>query len=187
MLTRFGRTSLVLLLWIPLITLFLVAARSSGSARESDQVAGVEQQELPCPGDRMPTPFTGTTESGVPSPEAIVRGEPLTGRWWDPGSRSYWHCHGGGQYMVVMEGVGRVQKRGERMRDLHLGDIEFALPGVEHWHGASPSEGARYIHQGLRIDGGSGVFWLEEVSQDDYLGNGIGIMSRMRFLETGER
>jgi hypothetical protein len=89
--------------------------------------------------------------------------------------------------MVVMEGVGRVQKRGERMRDLHLGDVEFALPGVEHWHGASPSEGARYIHQGLRIDGGSGVFWLEEVSQDDYLGNGIGIMSRMRFLETGER
>ena len=185
--TRSGRTSLLLLMWIPLITLFLVSARSSGSARESDQDAGGEQQEFPCPGDRMPTPFTGTTESGVPSPEAIVRGEPLTGRWWDPGSRSYWHCHGGGQYIIVMEGVGRVQKRGERMRDLHLGDVEFALPGVEHWHGASPSGRARYIQQSLGIDGGSGAFWLEEVSQDDYLGNGIGIMSRMRFLETGQR
>jgi hypothetical protein len=73
------------------------------------------------------------------------------------------------------------------MRELHIGGIEFALPGVEHWHGASPTEGARHINQGLSIDGGRGTFWMEEVSQDDYLGNGIGIMSRMRYLETGER
>ena len=181
-----GRTSLLLLLWLLLIPLSLGFARLA-DARPTDLAARGGQQELPCPGDRMPTPFTGTTESGVPSPEAVVRGEPLTGRWWDPGSRSYWHCHGGGQYMVVMEGTGRAQKRGERMRDLHVGDIEFARPGMEHWHGASSSEGARFIQQGLRIDGGSGTFWLEEVSSDDYSGNGIGIMSRMRFLETGER
>ena len=182
-----GRTSLLLLLCLLPISLFLISAGWSGEARPTDQPAVGAQQEFPCPGDRMPTPFTGTTESGVPSPEAMVRGEPLTGRWWDPGSRSYWHCHGGGQYMVVMEGIGRVQKRGERMRDLHLGGIEFAGPGVEHWHGASSTEGARYIHQGLSIDGGSGVFWLEEVSQADYLGNDTGITSRTRVLETGER
>jgi hypothetical protein len=58
---------------------------------------------------------------------------------------------------------------------------------VEHWHGASSSEGARHINQSLSIDGGSGVFWMEEVSEADYTGNGIGIMSRMRYLETGER
>ena len=56
------------------------------------------------------------------------------------------------------------------MRELHVGGIEFALPGVEHWHGASPTEGARHINQGLRIDGGSGTFWMEEVSSADYLG-----------------
>ena len=144
-------------------------------------------QDPACPGDVMPAPMTGTSESGVPSPEAMVRGEPLTGRWWDPGSRSFWHCHGGGQYIIVMEGVGRVQKRGERMQDLHLGEIEFAGPGVEHWHGASDTEGTRVIQQGLAIDGGRGVFWMEEVASDDYLGNDIGISSRMRFLETGER
>ena len=187
MFTQSGRVSLYLLLWLLLIPIFFVSDRLSADARPPAQATAGGEQEPPCPGDRMPTPFTGTTESGVPSPEAMVRGEPLTGRWWDPGSRSYWHCHGGGQYMVVMEGIGRVQKRGERIRDLHLGEIEFAGPGVEHWHGASPSEGARYIHQGLAIDGGSGTFWLEEVTQSDYLGNGIGIASRMRFLETGER
>lgn len=49
------------------------------------------------------------------------------------------------------------------------------------------AEGARHINQGLSIDGGSGVFRMEEVSSDDYLENGIGIMSRMKYLETGER
>ena len=187
MFTQSGRVSIYLLLWLILIPIYLASSRWSGQAQSIDQGAAAGQQDLPCPGDQMPTPFTGTTESGVLSPEAMVRGEALTGRWWDAGSRSYWHCHGGGQYMVVMEGTGRVQKRGERMRDLHVGDIEFAGPGVEHWHGASDREEVRYIQQGLAIDGGSGVYWLEEVTQSDYLGNGIGIMSRTRFLETGER
>ncbi len=187
MFTQSGRVALYVLLWLLLIPLYFVASGASGHGQLTELAAAEGLQEPACPGEQMPTPFTGTTESGVPSPEAMVRGEPLTGRWWDSGSRSYWHCHGGGQYMVVMEGVGRVQQRGERSRDLHVGDIEFAGPGVEHWHGASPLEGARYIHQGLRIDGGSGTYWLEEVTQDDYRGNGIGIMSRTRFLETGER
>lgn len=173
--------------WFLLIPLFFASSGWSASAGELGAATPVGMQDPACPGDVMATPITGTSESGVPSPEAMVRGEPLTGRWWDPGARSFWHCHGGGQYIIVMEGVGRVQKRGERMRDLHLGEIEFAGPGVEHWHGASDTEGTRVIQQSLSIDGGSGVFWMEEVTSDDYLGNDIGISSRMRFLETGER
>ena len=180
------RDLLYLLLWISVIPLSFVFARLS-DARPMDLVAAEAQQDLPCPGGPLETFVTGMSESGVPSPEAVAHGEPLTGRYWSPGSRSFWHCHGGGQYVIVMEGVGRVQKRGERMRELHVGEIEFALPGVEHWHGASPSQGARHINQGLSIDGGRGVFWMEEVSSADYLGNGIGIMSRARYLETGER
>ena len=175
-----------LLLWIVVISLSLGIARSS-DARVPGLVDMGAQQEPPCPGGPLQDFVTGTSESGVPSPEAVANGEPLSGRYWGPGSRSFWHCHGGGQYVIVMEGVGRVQKRGERMRELHVGDIEFALPGVEHWHGASPSEGARHINQSLSIEGGRGVFWMEEVSSDDYLGNGIGIASRTRYLETGER
>ena len=181
-----GRTLLYLLLWISVIPLSLVFARLA-DARANELATDQAQQDLPCPGGPLQNFVTGTSESGVPSPEAVANGEPLSGRYWGPGSRSYWHCHGGGQYVIVMEGVGRVQKRGQRMRELQVGDIEFALPGVEHWHGASPSTGARHINQGLSIDGGRGVFWMEEVTQADYLGNAIGIMSRTRFLEAGER
>ncbi len=183
-----GRVSVYLLLWMLLIPLFLVFSKAAaGYAEDGSPPPIANVQDPACPGDEMPTPITGTSESGVPSPEAMVRGEPLTGRSFEPGARSYWHCHGGGQYMVVMEGVGRVQQRGERARNLQVGDTEFAAPGVEHWHGASPTQAARYINQGLSIGGGSGTYWLEEVTEADYLGNDIGIASRARFLETGER
>jgi len=175
------RVSTYLLLWALVLPLSLVLARMA-EAEASDA-----QQEPPCPGGPLEDFVTGTSESGVPSPEAVANGAPLTGRYWGPGSRSFWHCHGGGQYIVIMEGVGRVQKRGERMRDLQVGDIEFAAPGVEHWHGASPTEGARHINQTLSIDGGTGVYWMEEVTEDDYLGNDVGINSRNRYLETGQR
>lgn len=183
-----GRVSVYLLLWLVLIPLAFVLSRySAGYAEDGSPSPTGILQEPACPGEQMPTPITGSSESGVPSPEAMVRGEPLTGRSFEPGARSYWHCHGGGQYMVVMEGVGRVQQRGERSRDLHVGESEFAGPGVEHWHGASPTQAARFINQGLSIGGGSGTYWMEEVTESDYLGNDNGIASRTRFLETGER
>ena len=125
-----GRTLLHLLLWILVMPLSLVFARLA-DARANELAAGGAQQDLPCPGGPLQNFVTGTSESGVPSPEAVANGEPLTGRWWEPGSRSYWHCHGGGQFVIVMEGEGRAQKRGERMRDLRVGDIEFALPARE--------------------------------------------------------
>lgn len=183
-----GRLFVYLASWLVVISLFLVASEySAGEAVAGTPAMAAIAQDPACPGEQMPTPITGTSESGVLSPEAMFQGQPLTGRSFEPGSRSYWHCHGGGQYIVVMDGVGRVQQRGERMRELHVGDIEFAGPGVEHWHGASPTQAARYINQGLRIDGGSGTYWLEEVTEDDYLGNDNGIASRNRFLETGQR
>ncbi len=183
-----GRVLAYITSWFVLAALYLAfSGYSAGEAVAGTRANSGALQDPPCPGEAMPTPITGVSEGGVVSPEAMFQGQPLTGRSFEPGGRSYWHCHGGGQYIVVMEGIGHVQKRGERMRELHMGDIEFAGPGVEHWHGASPAEAARYINQGLSIDGGSGVYWMEEVTDDDYLGNDIGIASRTRFLDTGLR
>jgi quercetin dioxygenase-like cupin family protein len=176
------RVVLYSLLWIFVIPLSLVVTRLS-EARSAEQA----QQQPSCPGGPLENFVTGTGEGGVLSPEAVANGAPMSGRSWDPGSRSYWHCHGGGQFVIVMEGIGRAQKRGERMRDLKVGDIEFALPGVEHWHGASSTTAARHLNQTLSYGGGTGTYWMEEVSDADYLGNDIGIASRNRYLETGVR
>jgi hypothetical protein len=119
-----------------------------------------------------------------PVPEIPINGAPAPGAIWQPGMRSYWHCHAGGQVMMLDEGVGRVQKRGERMRVLHRGDTEYAPPGVEHWHGAAPDSSALFFQTSI---GNTTTLWMEEVGRDDYLGNDTGITSRNEFLRTGER
>jgi hypothetical protein len=86
--------------------------------------------------------------------------------------------------MMVYDGVGRVQHRGERARTLHKGDTEYAGPGVEHWHGAAPDATAHFFQTAI---GTGATLWMEEVSRDDYMGNDNGIASRNDFLRTGVR
>ncbi len=54
-----------------------------------------------------------------------------------PGARTAWHSHEGGQHLYVLEGVGLVQARGERILELHPGDVHSTESGQEHWHGAA--------------------------------------------------
>ena len=105
----------------------------------------------------------------------------MTGTWSEPGAHSYWHCHPGGQFLIVMEGVGRAQKRGERMRDLKVGDIEYAGPWVEHWHGAGPDGPVQFVQVAMQP---TGTRWQESVSDADYRGNDNGMASRTTYVQS---
>jgi hypothetical protein len=86
--------------------------------------------------------------------------------------------------MMLDDGVGRVQKRGERIRTLRKGDTEYAPPGVEHWHGAAPESSAQYFQTSI---GNTTTLWMEEVGNADYMGNDTGVTSRNEFIRTGVR
>ncbi len=137
-----------------------------------------------CPGQAMPVQQATGVYTAKPVPDIVINGQPAPGAIWLPGTRAYWHCHTGGQILMVYEGIGRVQKRGERIRVLHKGDTEYAGPGVEHWHGAAPDASAHYFQTAT---GTSTTLWMEEVGRDDYLGNDTGINSRNEFIRTGVR
>ena len=174
-----------LLLPVLLVVLLLVVARSTGLAQAGAQAQTTQQPAATvCPGQPMAVQATGVY-TPKPVPDIVINGQPAPGAIWLPGMRSYWHCHGGGgQIMMLHEGVGRVQKRGERVRTLHKGDTEFAGTGVEHWHGAAPDGSAHFFQTTI---GTGPTLWMEEVGRDDYLGNDIGITSRNEFIRTGVR
>ena len=166
------------------LNLFLVYSRSPAFAQQAAQASDAgEQMQENCPGERMGVQATGTYQSR-PVPEAVINGEPWGGAYWEAGMLSYWHCHRGGQLMMVWEGEGRVQKRGERVRILSVGETEYAGPWMEHWHGASPDSDAQYVQISFQP---TGTYWMEEVGRDDYLGNDIGTTTRNEFLQTGIR
>ena len=166
-------------------TVWSARAEQAGRAGRGGGQAGAELPAVPpppgsCPGKEGPTQYSGKTEVR-PIPNAVMAGKPMTGTWSEPGAHSYWHCHPGGQFLIAMEGLGRAQKRGERARDLGVGNVEYAGAWVEHWHGAAPHSGVQYLQLALQP---TGTRWQEPVTDDDYLGNDNGFKSRGAFLAT---
>ena len=167
------------------LLILVIVSRSTGYAQRDAAQAPSGQQPATsaCPGQPMAVQATGTYTS-KPVPEIVINGQPAPGAIWKPGERSYWHCHAGGQVMMMFDGAGRVQHRGERVRTLHKGDTEYAAPGVEHWHGAAPDASAQFFQVSIAP---TTTLWMEEVGRDDYMGNDTGITSRNEFLRTGVR
>jgi len=176
-----------LLLPVFLLLVLLLVSRSNGEAQagaQAQQAQPAQPSGPPaCPGQPMSVQATGVY-TAKPVPEIQINGQPAPGAIWSPGMRSYWHCHAGGQIMMLFEGTGRVQQRGERIRTLHKGETEYAGPGVEHWHGAAPDASAQFFQVSIAP---TTTLWMEEVGKADYMGNDIGIASRQDFMRTGER
>jgi quercetin dioxygenase-like cupin family protein len=86
---------------------------------------------------------------------------------FEPGARNNWHTHPGGQILLVTDGIGYYQERGKPMQLLHKGDVVNILPGVEHWHGASPRSGFTHIAINPNTQKGI-VAWLERVTDEEY-------------------
>src|SRR5919202_5832324 len=55
--------------------------------------------------------------------------------FFEPGSRTYWHAHEGGQVLLVTSGEGRIGTA-TGVETIRAGDVVHAPPGEEHWHGA---------------------------------------------------
>jgi len=85
---------------------------------------------------------------------------------YGPGAKLDWHSHPGGQVLLITEGTGYYQERGKPARIVHKGDVIKSAPGVEHWHGATPTTTFAYIAVTLTSKGKT--VWLEPVTDKDY-------------------
>lgn len=87
---------------------------------------------------------------------------------FEPGAHTAWHNHPAGQYLVVTSGVGWVQDRGGKKREIRPGDVVWTPPGVAHWHGATPTQAMSHLAIWQFVDGSGGEL-MEHVSDEDYL------------------
>ncbi len=85
---------------------------------------------------------------------------------YDAGAKLDWHIHPGGQVLLITEGTGYYQERGEAARIVHKGDVIKCAPGVEHWHGATSSDSFAYIAVTPTAKGKT--IWREPVTDKDY-------------------
>ncbi len=82
---------------------------------------------------------------------------------FDPGARTKWHAHSGGQIMLVEEGVTHHQNKGGPVMELRANESYYVQPGVLHWHGATPNESTVQFNT-TRGD----ITWGEVVSEADF-------------------
>jgi quercetin dioxygenase-like cupin family protein len=113
--------------------------------------------------------FTGSVriDSLFSPPEpARVAGALVT---FEPGARTAWHTHPLGQTLIVMTGLGLVQREGGPIEQIRPGDVVWFAPGEKHWHGASPTTAMSHIAIQEKLNG-SPVDWMEQVSDEQYGG-----------------
>ena len=113
--------------------------------------------------------FTGQTwieELGTlatPTPTRVLR---VT---FAPGARTAWHTHPLGQVLHVLDGVARIGREGQPVREAHAGDSVIFAPDERHWHGAAPGRLMSHIAvQATDPEAGSETRWEEHVSDASY-------------------
>ncbi len=106
-----------------------------------------------------------------PNPENFVgkvTGHPTTDirmlRYsFEPGARTNWHSHEGGQVILIEKGHARVQEAGGAIREMGPRESFVTAAGVKHWHGAVPSEGLTQVSLSF-----GATNWMEKVSDAQY-------------------
>jgi quercetin dioxygenase-like cupin family protein len=86
---------------------------------------------------------------------------------FEPGARTAWHTHPLGQTLIIISGLGWVQREGGAIEEVRAGDVVWFPPGLKHWHGATPTTAMTHIAVQESIDG-KNVDWMEKVSDDQY-------------------
>lgn len=111
--------------------------------------------------------FTGQTYLKRLSANDEVWNSSLANVTFEPGARTHWHKHSGGQILLVLSGEGRYQERGGNVQILHKGDVVRIAPDVEHWHGAAPDSWFTHISVETNLPGNA-TDWLEPVNDQEY-------------------
>jgi quercetin dioxygenase-like cupin family protein len=88
---------------------------------------------------------------------------------FEPGSRTAWHSHPLGQFLIVIAGCGLAQRWDGAIEEIRPGDVVWFPPGEKHWHGATSSTAMTHIAIQEQLDGKT-VNWMEKVSDEQYRG-----------------
>ena len=81
-----------------------------------------------------------------------------------PGAYLNWHRHPKGQQLLITEGEGYYQERGQDVRLVRQGEVVKCPADKEHWHGSTPERGVTY----LAITGNERTQWGEPLTAETY-------------------
>jgi quercetin dioxygenase-like cupin family protein len=86
--------------------------------------------------------------------------------FFEPGARTHWHVHPGGQALFILAGRARSGSEARTAIEAAPGDVLYTPPGEWHWHGAGPD--GYMIH--IAVNPGGNTEWGDdrEVTAEEY-------------------
>ncbi len=111
--------------------------------------------------------FTGQTYLNMLSKKDDTFNAPIGNVTFEPGARTNWHKHSGGQILLILNGEGRYQEKNGKIQILKKGDIVRIAPNIEHWHGAAPDSWFTHISLETNVPNNT-TTWLEPVTNEEY-------------------
>src|SRR4051812_22366727 len=87
--------------------------------------------------------------------------------YFEPGARSNWHTHPAGQILIITDGVGYYQEKGQVRRTIKKGEVVKCPRNVMHWHGASTDVAMQQLYILPKTEKGL-VTWLQPVTDEEY-------------------
>ena len=100
-----------------------------------------------------------------------------------PGARTAWHRCTYGRVLHVVQGVGRVQRRGGPVHEVHAGDAIVAGAGEWQWHGAAPNAFLAVVSAHESDGEGLGIEWGAHVTDAEYLLPAVGSALPRQFAD----
>ena len=149
------------------ILFLLFSCNSEETQKETISETGVIDAIFPQGTQGPEENFTGKAYaySLVPNDTTLTT---LVGNvYFEPGARSNWHFHPGGQILIITSGSGFHQIEGQPKQALKKGDTVTCPPDVRHWHGANPESGMQQIYIIPNTEKGI-VEWMEPVTDEVY-------------------
>jgi 4-carboxymuconolactone decarboxylase len=144
------------------VCLGLVAAIASATRGRAQQP---ETRPVPVPRTGIPAEapgFTGKTALLDTTGYSIGR------RIFAPGSHNAtWHMHAAGQLIFAESGRGRLQIKGQPVRELAPGDSGYIPANTMHWHGSVPNDSFTMTFVTM---GAGPTSQGEPLTEDEYLG-----------------
>ena len=115
-----------------------------------------------------PDYFTGTAYVNILVPKDETGTYAVGNVVFEPGCRNNWHTHATGQILLITDGIGYYQEKGNVARKLSKGDVVVIPSDVIHWHGASKDSSLTHIV--ITNNSAEGpVKWLSPVTDEEYL------------------
>lgn len=111
--------------------------------------------------------FTGKAWNTPLVPDDSIYNTVIGNVYFEPGARSNWHIHPSGQILVIIDGIGFHQIKGQAKETIREGDVVKCPPNVEHWHGASQETGLQQMYILPKTEKGI-VQWLQAVTDEEY-------------------